>query len=380
MDKRAFIKCGLLGFTGCMISQRMEGAVDVASGNRKIIDNEPVNPKHIRDAMHAVPTARGPKCMVCPHECTPKEGEKGDCRNRMVKDGKMITIGYGNPCAVHIDPVEKKPFFHYIPGSTAYSIAVAGCNLACLNCQNWEISQSSPDQTRNYDLMPEVVVEEAIKNGCKSIAYTYSEPITFFEYVYDTAKLARKKGIKNLLVTAGFIHETPLRELSKVIDGVTLDVKSFSNEIYEKLNAGNLDTILNTIKVLKEENVWVEISNLVVTSWSDNEEMILKLCEWLVKNGFSDNPLHFLRFMPLYKLKHLPPTPADLLEKIRLAALKTGVKHVYVGNVPGTDSIDTFCYKCSKLLVDRKGFQVGSNQIKNGNCSFCGEKIPGVWN
>jgi pyruvate formate lyase activating enzyme len=324
-------------------------------------------------------TPRGAKCLVCPNECTLKTGETSICRNRINHMGKLYSIAYGNPCSMNIDPVEKKPLFHFLPGSRAFSIATAGCNFACLNCQNWSISQASPKETRNYDLMPERVVEESAANNCQSIAYTYSEPITYCEYVYDTSVIARRKGIKNILVSNGYINERPLRDLCKFLDAATIDLKSFDETTYLKLNAGKLQPVLNSLKIFRQEGVWLEISNLVIPSWSDNLEMIQKMCDWLYQNGFQDNPLHFLRFKPLYKLNQLPPTPVPVLEKAKEIALGAGIKYVYIGNIPGSSAISTTCPRCKKVIVERKGFMIINNSIKNASCSFCGEKISGRW-
>jgi pyruvate formate lyase activating enzyme len=279
----------------------------------------------------------------------------------------------------NIDPVEKKPLFHFYPGSKAFSIGTAGCTFACLNCQNWEISQTSPHETKNYDLMPDKVLQECISHSCKSIAYTYNEPLSFYEYSYDTASLAKSNGIKNILVSNGFINKEPLENLCNVIDAANIDLKSFSDEIYMKLNAGKLQPILNTLKTCKEKGVWLEITNLVIPTWTDNLEMITRMCDWLAKEGFSDNPLHFSRFYPDYKLKNIPATPADTLIKARDIAINSGLKFVYIGNVSGTTADNTICPNCNKVLIERNGFQITSSQIKNGLCLFCNEKIAGIW-
>jgi pyruvate formate lyase activating enzyme len=311
--------------------------------------------------------------------CLLRNGDKSICHTRVNIGNKLYTIAYGNPCTVHVDPIEKKPLFHFLPSSRSYSIATAGCTLACLNCQNWEISQVSPNDTTNYDLFPTQVVEEAIKNSCQSIAYTYSEPLAFYEYTYDTAKLAKAKGLKNLLISNGYINEKPLRDLAKHLHGANINLKSFSDDIYMRLNGGKLQPILDTLKILKEENVWLEITNLIVPTWTDNIDMIKKMSDWLVKNGLYDYPLHFIRFHPMYKLTQLPETPVSILEKARDIAMKAGMKYVYVGNVPGHQAENTYCHKCKKMIIERRGFAIISNNITNGHCKFCNEKLPGIW-
>jgi len=383
ISKREFIRKSLLGL-----------GVICGAGGIKLLANDMGHPavdpgkpisgddeiwKWSKESVFYEVTPRGLKCLICPNECTVKPNEVSTCRNRINKNDKLYTIAYGNPCAVHIDPIEKKPFYHFLPASRSFSIATAGCNLACLNCQNWTISQSSPTETKNYDLMPEDLISNCIKSKCESISYTYSEPITFFEYAYDSARLASSKGIRNVLVTNGYINEKPLRYFLKYIDAATLDMKSFSETIYLKLNAGKLQPVLNTLKIMKEEGVWLEISNLIVPAWTDDFVMIKEMCDWLRANDLHNYPLHFLRFHPMYKLTQLPPTPVSTLEKARDIAIAAGIKFVYIGNVPGTDASNTLCPKCKKLLVERLGFQITQNHIKNNKCEYCGEIIPGVW-
>jgi len=335
--------------------------------------------KWSKECLFKEDTPRGIKCQICPNECILKPGDTSVCRNRVNFRGKLYSIAYGNPCAMHVDPIEKKPFYHFFPGSRSLSIATAGCNFACLNCQNWTISQASPKKTRNYDLMPALVAEQSIKNSCKSIAYTYSEPITFYEYMYDSSVIARQKGLKNVLVSNGYINEKPLRHLCKVVDGATIDLKSFDDNTYVRLNAGGLQPVLNALKIFLQEEVWLEISNLVIPGWTDSTEMIRKMCGWLYENGFANTPLHFLRFQPMYKLNHLPPTPVPILQQSAEIAKEEGIRYVYIGNVPGTDATNTRCPKCRKVVVERTGHTVTGNHIKNGTCGFCGEKISGRW-
>jgi pyruvate formate lyase activating enzyme len=227
--------------------------------------------------------------------------------------------------------------------------------------------------------MPEKVVEEAIHYKSKSIAYTYSEPIIFYEYVYDTAKIARLKKIKNIFVSAGYIHEQPLREIARYLDAANIDLKSMSNETYEMLNAGTLEPVLNTLKILKEEGVWLEITNLVVPSWTDDLDMIRKMCDWLYDNDFENVPLHFSRFHPQYKLTNLPPTPAETLMNTFEIAQDAGLNYVYLGNLPGSEGQDTRCPGCKKVVIHRSGYSIKENNVLNGKCSFCEREIHGVW-
>jgi pyruvate formate lyase activating enzyme len=397
ITKREFLKysilggCGLClgGLAGRLFGQETLELADFADRSfgkdgASFLANHSAFPqdtpwKWATESLYFIETPKGIKCKLCPQKCEIEIGKEGKCHSNVNINGKLWNISYGNPCAVHVDPIEKKPLFHYLPGTEAYSIATAGCNLACLNCQNWEISQSSPKDTRNYDLMPEAVVSEARQAGCKSIAYTYSDPVAFYEYTLDTSILARQKGIRNVIVSAGYINPDPLRRLCKSIDAAQIDIKSFSDETYEMLNGGTLQPVLDTLKILREEGIWLEISNLVVPTWTDDLGMIKEMCEWMVENGLNSNPLHFLRFQPLYKLTHLPPTPVSTLDKARQIAMEAGMKYVYIGNVPGSDAVNTYCPKCKKMLIERQGFSLLQNNISDSKCKFCQEKIDGVW-
>ncbi len=374
INKREFIKYGLCGLGGMIIAPA--GLITFARGSN--IQAEELW-KWSKEAMHYVPTGRGIKCNLCPNNCRLSEGETGDCSTKINYNGKLYTIAYGNPCSVNVDPIEKKPLYHFLPASKSFSLATAGCNLACMNCQNWSISQKSPKETKNYDLMPPQVAVYAEENACQSIAYTYSEPTAFYEYMFDAAKIAQEKNIKNVMISCGYINEQPLRKLCRHIDAANIDLKSFDNNIYMRLNAGTLRPILRTLEVLKEEGVWLEITNLIVPEWTDDMDMIKRMCDWLYTNGFDHTPLHFSRFYPTYKLKRLPSTPLSTLEKARETALNAGIKYVYIGNAPGSDAGNTMCPNCNKALIIRKGYTVLENHIKNGCCEYCGETIAGVW-
>jgi pyruvate formate lyase activating enzyme len=318
------------------------------------------------------------RCRLCPRGCILTVGATGFCRVRRNDGGTLYTLGYGNPCAVHDDPIEKKPLFHVTPGKRAYSIAVAGCNLRCLNCQNYTISQESPLNTVNEVLPPARVIEEARRAGCSSVAYTYSEPTVWFEYMYDTARLARSAGLKNLWITSGYINPGPLKDLAKYMDAVNIDLKSFSDDVYKKLNNGRLQPILDAVILAKQAGIWVELGNLVVPEWSDNLSGIEALCRWISTNLGNDVPLHFLRFHPMYKLSHLYPTPTQTLVSARDIAIKVGIQHVYVGNVAGFD-LNTYCPECRRVVIKRDGFISNAADLKSGACRHCGRKIAGLW-
>lgn len=369
MKKREFVRNCLLAAGGISISPNL------LSGRYA----EQVLKKNYRLALYQEESAKGVMCRICPNECVLKEGELSDCKNRIVKDGKLYTMAYGNPCAANLDPVEKKPLYHFIPSTITFSIATAGCNLACLNCQNWTISQKSPTETRNASMMPPEVIKNTLKYDCKSISYTYSEPITFYEYVYDTSTLAMESGLKNILVSNGYINSEPLVKLASVIDAANIDLKSFNDKTYLKLTGGKLKPVLDTLITMKENDVWLEITNLVVPEYTDKPGEIREMCKWLYANGFKDTPLHFSRFQPMYKLEQLPPTPVGTLNQAWEIAREEGIDHVYIGNVPGTHASDTICSGCGKIIVQRVGYRLTAYEIENGKCKFCGSSIPGVW-
>jgi len=325
-------------------------------------------------------TPRGIMCRICPNECVLKEGEVSKCNNRKVHNSRLYTMSYGNPCSINIDPVEKKPLYHFYPGTRAYSIATAGCNLVCLNCQNWTISQTGPDKTRNYDLMPEMVVNEAIKSSCKSIAYTYSEPVTFYEYTYETAVLAKRSGIKNIVKSNGYINPEPLKKLCSVIDAANIDLKSFNETTYLKLSGAKLQPVLDSLKIYKDSGVWLEITNLIVPTWTDKMDEIAKMCKWLSDNGFKETPLHFSRFFPTYKLEQLPPTPVEILDNAAKIAQGEGLKFIYTGNVPGSEKSDTRCPSCGNTVIARQGYRITMNNLSHGKCNKCDTQIKGIWN
>lgn len=319
------------------------------------------------------------QCQLCPRQCLVPDGRRGFCGVRENRGGKYYSLVYGNPCAVHVDPIEKKPFYHLLPASTSFSIATAGCNLRCKFCQNWEISQARPEDTYNLDFSPEKVVAMAKKVGARSIAYTYVEPTIFFEYMIDTARLAKKEGILNVYHSNGFINPGPLKELAKFLDAANIDLKGYTEEFYSSMLQGRLAPVLQTLKVLRELGVHLEITHLVIPTQNDDIEGVRKMCTWIKADLGADTPVHFSRFYPLYKLRNLPPTPVSTLEKSRKIAMDVGLEYVYIGNVPGHEGERTYCPKCQKLLIGRQGYTIGEVHLIKGKCQFCGKPIPGIW-
>ncbi|MBN2119993.1 MAG: AmmeMemoRadiSam system radical SAM enzyme [Candidatus Omnitrophica bacterium] len=319
------------------------------------------------------------RCNLCPFRCILQEAQTGQCRARKNVGGKLYALNYARVVAAHVDPVEKKPVFHFLPGTPIYSIATAGCNLHCKYCQNWNISQSSPLNTQYTYMDPEDIVKAAKSAGCLSIAYTYTEPIIFYELMYETAKLAKSQGLFNVMISAGFINEEPLRKLCQVMDVIKIDFKSFNEDFYRQVVSGDLSPVLNTMKIIKEQGVWLEVVNLLVPTLNDSPEDIKGLCLWIKENLGSATPVHFSRFHPTYKLTNLPPTPLTTLESAAKIAKDTGLKYVYLGNVPDHPLESTYCPKCGKVLIKRLGYQILENNIRDSRCKFCGEKIEGIW-
>ncbi len=357
----------------------------------------------VKEASHYLKLGRNVQCKVCPNNCILAPGDRSHCRNKVNSDGTLYTMAYGNPCTFHIDPVEKKPLFHFLPGSRTFSLATSGCVFRCLNCQNWEISQKKPEETKDprgeefrlrpplpagvsldqmarLSLFPEDLAAVAEALGCPSVSYTYSEPTAFYEYAFDSCKAVRQRKLKNIIVSCGSIEERPARDLYQFVDAAHVDLKGFDDGTYKQLNSGKLQPILNTLKTLKELGVWVEIINLVVPTYTDKIDVIHRMCGWIVKELGSDQPIHFSRFHPQHKLTHLTPTPVDTLVKAREAAKAEGLHYSYIGNVPGMrDAETTFCPNCRKPVVERDIFAVTAVNLVQGKCRACGTRIAGVW-
>jgi pyruvate formate lyase activating enzyme len=319
------------------------------------------------------------RCQLCPHLCKINESRRGICGVRENKDGVLYSLVYGKMVARAIDPIEKKPLFHFYPGSTAYSIATVGCNFRCKNCQNFDISQM-PKKDRNLiigeDALPHEIVTAAKQNNCRSIAYTYTEPTIFFEYAYDTARLAHEEGICNVFVSNGYITEEAIRTIAPYLNAVNVDLKGLSEELYHKNCGGHLDPVLDAIKLYKELGVRVEVTTLVIPTLNDSEEDFRGIAEFIKSVGV-DIPWHISQFYPAYKLTNLPRTPVTTLREARDIGLEVGLRYVYEGNVPGEGGENTYCYKCGKLLIQRYGFHILGNILSDTNCPHCGATIDG---
>jgi pyruvate formate lyase activating enzyme len=318
-------------------------------------------------------------CGICPNRCVLSPGDRSVCRSRVNMGGKLYSLTYGNPCSVNTDPIEKKPLFHFKPRTKAFSLATSGCNFRCLNCQNYEISQAKPHEVWSYELFPADAVNAAQRAGAASIAYTYSEPTTFFEYMIDICGAAREKGIYNVWVSNAYINRKPLTNLCKVLDGASVNYKAHSDAVYRKLNGGRLKPVLNTFKTLHEHGIHFEMINLVVPGYTDKDDMAKEMCDWILQNLGPDYPLHFLRFFPRYKLDRLAPTPVSTLTRFRKMAMRAGIHYVYVGNVANHEGTNTYCHNCQKRLIARKGYFIPEYNLVGNRCKFCETVIPGVW-
>ncbi len=318
-------------------------------------------------------------CRLCPNRCRIPAEKRSLCGVRVNKGGKLYSLVYGNPASVHVDPVEKKPLYHFYPSSMVYSMGTAGCNFDCLNCQNWELSQKKPEELRNQSVSPEQAVLYAKKRKCRSIAYTYNEPTVAYEFMFDTAAAAQKNDVKNIYVSNGYINPKPLERLARFIDGANIDLKSFNRQTYRKLNRGRLKPVLETLQMLNEKNVWLEIVYLIVPQYTDRLNEIKEMCKWIKKELGPDVPLHFSRFFPQYKLRKLSPTPPSLLFDARKIARKQGLHYVYIGNLRTRDGSDTLCPGCGKAVIKRTGYFITQYHIKENACAFCKTPIAGRW-
>jgi pyruvate formate lyase activating enzyme len=404
VSRRTFLK-GLAGVGLCALGSAAAWADWQWAEGEKPVETELALPEHAREAMcytgidggldcaschapaepshtlycHVPHQGRYVRCGLCPHRCVLAEGERGTCRVRENRGGKLYTFVYGNPCAVNVDPIEKKPFYHFLPGTAAFSLATAGCNLRCQYCQNYTISQQPPEETPNYDAPPEAVVTATAQSGAPSIAYTYSEPIVFYEYMLDTARLARRAGLRNVVISAGYINPDPLRELCRAVDAIKIDLKGYNDDFYRQVCSGTLEPVLEAIQVIHDMGVHLEIVNLVVPTLNDDLAELRALVEWVMEALGPDVPLHFSRFHPDYQLMNLPATPIETLEAARQAALDIGLHYVYMGNVPGHEGNHTYCPHCGQMIVQRSAMATIAMNVVDGRCGYCQAPIAGVW-
>jgi pyruvate formate lyase activating enzyme len=320
-------------------------------------------------------------CNLCSHRCSRiADSGKGICGVRENRNGIFFSLVYGRVVACGIDPIEKKPLFNFLPGSKSYSIATVGCNFRCYNCQNYDISQIPKERNiiLGQEASPAEIVSVAKRSNCASIAYTYSEPTIFFEYAYDIARRAKKEGLKNVFITNGYITSEALHEIAPYLDAANIDLKSFSDDFYRKVCGARLQLVLDSIRLYKSLGIWIEITTLIIPSLNDSELELRKIAEFIKDLG-TDTPWHITQFYPTYKFLDRHRTPVTTLRRAREIGLETGLKYVYQGNVPGEIGENTYCQKCKKILIHRFGYQIQKNKIKNSICTYCGEKIDGIY-
>lgn len=373
MDRRDFLK---LSISGCALGL-LSGYPGFPGYPRSPL--APAGLSRVEARYYQKLPDREIRCDLCPRFCQLGDRERGFCGVRENQGGKYYTLVYGQVASLNVDPIEKKPFFHFLPGSDAFSMATAGCNLNCKFCQNWEISQMRPEQVKNIYLPPESVVATCERYNCPVIAYTYTEPVIFFEYMYDCSLLARKKGIRNVVVTAGYINPQPLSDLCRVVDAIKVDLKAFNQKFYHEYVRGQLQPVLEAIKQIARSKIWLEIVYLVIPTLNDRPEEIKEMCRYLKNEVGPDYPIHFSRFHPMYLLKNLPPTPVTTLEKLREIALNEGLRYVYIGNVPGHPGENTYCPGCGRVILERYGYVIRKKEMNGNKCRFCGREIAGVW-
>ncbi|MBU0986115.1 MAG: AmmeMemoRadiSam system radical SAM enzyme [Proteobacteria bacterium] len=321
------------------------------------------------------------KCHLCNHRCLIKDGKRGICGVRENHGGVLETLVFGRLIARHIDPIEKKPLYHLLPGSLSYSIATVGCNFKCLFCQNADIAQMPSDRNgmiAGSVFSPEEIVNDAVKGDCKTIAYTYTEPTVFFEFAFETAKLATQKGIKNVFVTNGYMTAEALHMISPYLDAANVDLKAFTDDFYKTYCSAKLEHVKNTLKLMKSLGVFVEVTTLLIPGLNDDKTQLEALATFLADDLGAETPWHISRFHPTYKLTDRPRTPLETLLAAREIGIKAGLKYVYTGNVPGEGGENTFCYQCQKILIERWGFDVRKNRVANDQCPHCGARIHGV--
>ena len=319
------------------------------------------------------------RCDLCPRQCIVGEDERGYCGVRENRGGDYKTLVYGALCSLNVDPIEKKPLFHYLPGTMALSAATAGCNMECKFCQNWRVSQYRPEQVESIVVPPENLVRMALARRTPTIAYTYTEPVEFSEYMHDAAALGRPQGVGSVMISNGYICEEPLRQLCQHLTAVKVDLKAFTERFYVEQCAAHLEPVLDALGVLRDVGIHTEVVVLLVPTLNDSPEEIRQMARWLMEHMGPDVPVHFSRFYPMYRIKNLPPTPVETLDRARKVALDAGLRYVYVGNVPFHEGESTYCPSCNKAVIRRVGYNVDASGLRDGACGACGQKIPGVW-
>jgi pyruvate formate lyase activating enzyme len=377
VNRRSFLKCALASGAALGVCEfpRSLAAVPLQAGSQKQDDSQfTVEAKFYQKLQN-----KKIKCKLCPRECTVGDRERGYCGVRENRGGTYYSLVHSRVCAAHVDPIEKKPLFHYLPGTLAFSLATAGCNVNCKFCQNWDISQVRPEQVPADYIPPRRVADLAKQYRCPTIAYTYSEPVVFSEFLMDAADAGHAAGIRSVVVSNGYMQEESLKAAYGKMDAVKIDLKAFTESYYKDVVTGQLKPVLDSLVTLRKMDKWTEIVYLVVPTLNDDDAEFQGLARWIKTNLGVDVPLHFTQFHPEYLLKNLPITPVPTLERAKAIADAEGLHYVYIGNVPGHPAQNTYCPKCRRMLVERVGFTASQMLIRNNSCPFCRNPIPGIW-
>lgn len=387
LTRREFVQKGLLAALGAGLAS--------CSGPQRLAETTPAKPADEASPTPAAGTTSTPElyearhyrqldgnwvqCQMCFRRCTVPEGGRGFCRNKVNVGGRYYTVVYGHPSALQIDPIEKEPAFHMLPGGTIFCTGTASCNNRCKFCQNWHLSQRSFEEIDHIDITPEETVALAQEMGCDAVSFTYNEPTVFYEHMFDVARAAKGAGLRALFHTNGGMNEEPLAALLEHMDAVTVDLKAFTPEFYQEISSSQLEPVLRTLQQIHQSGVHLEIVNLVVTTLNDDADDIRRMCRWIRDTLGDEVPLHFTRFHPAYRLTSLPPTPLETLERAVQVADAEGLQYVYIGNYPGHERNSTFCPACGEKIIGRVHFAVLSLDVEEGKCRFCGHRIPGIW-
>jgi len=379
MRRRSFLKCigcgaAVTAATSNELFPEFLGGIQNACAFDYVKELAMVEAKHYKKLDEG-----GIECGTCPRHCRITDLERGFCGVRENRNDTYYTLVYGLPCAANVDPIEKKPLFHFHPGTTAFSIATAGCNVNCKFCQNWDISQNRPEQTNNIKLMPEQVVEVCRNHKAPTIAYTYSEPVVFYEYMYDTAKAGHEKGLNSVMITGGYIEEKPLAELMPHLDAIKVDLKAIREDYYKNIVHGELKPVLDRLVQMKNAGMWVEVVYLIVPTLNDTDEEFRDLSRWVKANLGVETPLHYSRFFPQYLLKDLPPTPASTMQKAYDISKAEGLQFVYLGNLAAHPSESTYCPGCGEIVIGRRGYLITGYNLDGNRCKNCQREIPGIF-
>ncbi len=377
VTKRSFLKLGVGGACAFCLARLPGVSSGLQSAQAQTAQKGLI--KTTRSPWSKSLEAQRLQCTLCPKACELAPDERGICRVRENRGGDCYSLVHGNPCLIQMDPIERKPFFHVLPGSRSLSVSTAGCNIECKFCEVWDMALVYPEDVYAYDMPPATIIAQAKENQARSVSYTFGEPIAFYEYMADMGALAKESGLLSLMHSSGYINKAPLEKLCEAIDGVNIDLKGFTDDFYRDVCDGELAPVLDSLQLLKKAGIHIEITNIVIPTLNDDVAVIREMCSWIKTELGAETPIHFARFYPLYKLANLPPTPVSTLDAAREAAFDTGLEYVYIANVTDHEGENTFCPKCGKKVIARMGFMVEEMHIQDGKCAQCGHAIPGIW-